>query len=277
MPIAGAMLAVMCFLVAVPLVAQLLGLAYWTAIGRPGAFAETYGMLSRYESPFGMVMLQLALASLIPVMALVVVTVNRVRPGYLFSVAGGMRWKPFLVFLPAGFIVLNAVLWISNALTNTPFEYHPQAGFAAYLVAILLTSPLQAAAEEVFFRGYLLQALGAVASSKWVGIIASALVFALFHGTQNAWLFGSRFAFGVLAGYLVVRTGGLEAGIAAHVANNVSAFIYAGLSTGIPALKAIREVTPVGAVSEVIMYAVFTVAALGIAKMLRLRRTTGSV
>jgi membrane protease YdiL (CAAX protease family) len=42
--------------------------------------------------------------------------------------------------------------------------------------------------------------------------------------TQNLPLFVDRLAFGLLAAILVWRTGGLEAGIAAHVVNNVCAY-----------------------------------------------------
>jgi hypothetical protein len=73
---------------------------------------------------------------------------------------------------------------------------------------IVLTSPIQAAAEEIFFRGYLLQALGSLVARPWFGVIASSVVFALLHGTQNVPLFVDRLAFGLLAGLLVWRTGG---------------------------------------------------------------------
>jgi membrane protease YdiL (CAAX protease family) len=51
-----------------------------------------------------------------------------------------------------------------------------------------------------------------------------ALLFALAHGAQNVPLFFDRFAFGIVAGTLVIATGGLEAGIAMHVLNNFLAF-----------------------------------------------------
>ena len=51
------------------------------------------------------------------------------------------------------------------------------------------------------------------------------MLFALAHGIgQSVPIFFDRFAFGLVAGYLVVRTGGLEAGIAMHVVNNSLAF-----------------------------------------------------
>ena len=102
---------------------------------------------------------------------------------------------------------------------------------------IILTSPIQAAAEEIFFRGYLMQALGSLVARPWFGVVVSSVVFALLHGTQNLPLFVDRLAFGLLAALLVWRTGGLEAGIAAHVINNVFAFLIAGLTTSIAALE----------------------------------------
>ena len=52
-----------------------------------------------------------------------------------------------------------------------------------------------------------------------------AFLFALAHGLgQSIPVFFDRFAFGLVAGALVVLTGGLEAGIAMHVLNNWLAF-----------------------------------------------------
>ena len=75
------------------------------------------------------------------------------------------------------------------------------------------------------------------------GIVASAAIFTLFHGSLDPALVMDRFAFGVLAGWLVVRTGGLEAGIAAHIANNVSSFALAALTTSMAQIKAVSAVT----------------------------------
>ena len=52
----------------------------------------------------------------------------------------------------------------------------------------------------------------------------SATLFAMAHGLQNPPLFFDRFMFGLIAAWLVIRTGGLEAGIALHVLNNYLAF-----------------------------------------------------
>ena len=112
----------------------------------------------------------------------------------------------------------------------------PAAGTLVGLLAvILLTTPLQAAAEEVGFRGYLTQAVSSWFARPALGIAAGVAVsstcFALAHGVQDAWLFGDRFAFALVASWLAWRTGGLEASVALHVMNNLVSLAFTA-STG---------------------------------------------
>ncbi len=95
---------------------------------------------------------------------------------------------------------------------------------------MLLLIPLQAAGEEYAFRGYLTQAVGGLLPGRVgvaVAVVVPALLFALAHGAQDAPVFIDRFAFGLVAGVLVIVTGGLEAGIALHVLNN---WVFFGLA-----------------------------------------------
>ena len=57
-----------------------------------------------------------------------------------------------------------------------------------------------------------------------VALLVTSVLFALAHGTQNFPLFFDRFAFGLMAGLIVILVGGLEAGIALHILNNLLAF-----------------------------------------------------
>jgi uncharacterized protein len=89
----------------------------------------------------------------------------------------------------------------------------------------VLLTPLQAAGEEYAFRGYLTQAFGGLFGSRVAAVVGSALLFAIAHGAGQSFpIFFDRFAFGLVAGVLVILTGGLEAGIAFHVLNNWLAF-----------------------------------------------------
>ena len=90
---------------------------------------------------------------------------------------------------------------------------------------MVLLTPFQAAGEEYVFRGYLTQAFGGLFHRPGSRSSCPAFLF----GTRprsrpEPPVFFDRFAFGVVAGILVIRTGGLEAGIAMHVLNNCLAY-----------------------------------------------------
>ena len=60
-----------------------------------------------------------------------------------------------------------------------------------------------------------------------MALLVTSGLFALAHGAQNFPLFFDRFAFGLMAGLTVILVGGLEAGIALHILNNLLAFAVA--------------------------------------------------
>ncbi|MBK8462673.1 MAG: CPBP family intramembrane metalloprotease [Nigerium sp.] len=273
----GVLLGVATFMLAAPMVSQALAAGYWLAVGRPGEFSATYRSLTAYEVPFGLVVGHVGLMTLIPISCALVLCVHRVRPGYLSSVAGRLRWRWLGLTTAIGFASLWLVLATQNVLApdGANWTVAPQQGAWAFIVVMLLTTPLQAAAEEYFFRGYLMQSLGSLVTSPWFGIVASAAVFTVFHQSTNLALVVDRFAFGVLAGWLVVRTGGLEASIGAHVANNVTSFGLAALTSSVAEVKAITEVTWVIAAWDVGRFALFAALIWLLARAYRPQRRTG--
>jgi membrane protease YdiL (CAAX protease family) len=244
----------------------------WLAGGREGTLAEYYEWaVTGFGSPWGIWAAHFGLAILTLLIWAVYRLFLRRRLGWLWSVAPGVRWRYGLLCLAAATVIFTAYAGVEFALGD---GWAAPAGWGWYLLPILVTSPLQALGEEVLFRGLLLQALGLILRRPWFPIVASAAVFAVFHGAQNPWLFASRFAFGVLAGALVWRTGGLEAPIAAHVLNNVAAFTL-GLVTGqLTATRTVTAVAPLAAVAEVGVFALFTAVAWALGRVLRLRRET---
>jgi hypothetical protein len=185
------------------------------------------------DTPIGLLANNLVIVTMVPASALAVLAVHRERVGWLASVTGRVRWgllgRLLGVALPVVLVFFGASFLLP---TSAGVDVDaPSAGtFLALLAVIALTTPLQAAAEEVGFRGYLSQALASwfarPAAGAAVAGAVSALLFALAHGTQDGWLFGDRLAFGVVASWLAWRTGGLEAPVALHVANNVVSLVY---------------------------------------------------
>jgi membrane protease YdiL (CAAX protease family) len=182
-------------------------------------------------SPAGLAWVNLAWAVAIVFTFLVVRWVHGMAPAWLSSVVGGLRWRWFATCF--GLAALALVLTIVVA------AFLPDAGgtdvgaqlnefttrTAAFALVIVLLTPLQAAGEEYVFRGYLTQAFGGLIPWTWVAVVVPAVLFALAHGLGQSWpIFFDRFAFGLVAGTLVILTGGLEAGIAMHVLNNWLAF-----------------------------------------------------
>ncbi len=199
--------------------------------GGPGSFSDRMTDAARMETvtPWTMLYVNLSLASLVLVSWLVVRVVHQLRPRWLSSVLPGMRWKFFFVCLGLSVVALIASVGVGFLLPDNPNQLTgtarmPTGQLLATALVILITTPLQALGEEYGFRGYLMQAFGSLFGSRVVAVLLTGLLFALAHGAQNFPLFFDRFAFGVMAGIVVVLVGGLEAGIALHIFNNLLAF-----------------------------------------------------
>jgi len=221
---------------------------------------------SSFSNVWGVLGAHLGLSAMILVVWAFFHFLNRRRLAWLWSVTPGVRWRYAILCLGAALVIVGAVT-VYHWVTGTGWS--PPAGWGWYVLVIVVTTPFQALAEEVMFRGYLMQAFGAIVRNVWFPIVCTSVVFAFFHGTQNPWLFSSRLVFGVLAGILVWKTGGLEAGVAIHVINNLCAF---GLALFTGTLSQVRTTTSVGwaqSVSDVVMFAVCALACWGIARALR--------
>ena len=240
--VGGVMAALLGFMLVLPLLMQACFAISYLVRGKPGGNYLNYANDALAFKYFeGMALSNLALAIFIP-MALLLVRYLHQRPmAFASSVQPGLRWRYLLLCSTAAIVTVNLVLWTSRGFQ--PMEGAPQPRVVAWLVMILITSPLQAAGEEYLFRGYLTQVLGSFLSNRWLAVLVASLGFAFVHGVQNLPLFLNRFAFGLLAGALVVVTGGLEATIAAHAVNNVFAFGYAARFGGVAAARGLTEVT----------------------------------
>lgn len=211
---------------------------FYAATGRPVVASMERLIDFDRVSPAGLAYVNLTLATAIPLAFLVTWALHGLRPRWLASVRPRMRWGYFLMCLGLASIALFAALLV-GALLPVPVEegavgtdLNPwTTKVRDFLLVIALLTPLQAAGEEYLFRGYLTQAFGGLAAgfgqvaARVVAVVVPAVLFALAHGLgQDVPIFFDRLAFGLVAGVLVIVTGGLEAGIAMHVLNNFVAF-----------------------------------------------------
>ena len=245
----------------------------WLPPGRHGSFSDGYALVASYGVVEGVAVVDLALASVVLVVLAVARWLNGRAPGWTCSVEGRLRPGLLGCCLVIGFVVLNAVYLLGGA--DRSGGSGPPEHAWIWVLLVLLTSPLQAAGEEFLFRGYVQQAVGALTGRTWAAVGASALVFALMHGTQNAALFIDRLGFGLVAGAVVVATGGLEASIAVHAANNVSSFCYAVAAGTVSQTRLIDESTWSTTAPNLVAYALCGALAVLAARLLGRRRTTG--
>ncbi|KRB77218.1 hypothetical protein ASE01_10770 [Nocardioides sp. Root190] len=241
-PLAGVSLLVVLFIAGQLFLSAVIAL--FLMAGGDSADAVTDKLSGDIATPSFLALVNLGWAAAIPMVWLVGWLLHRQSPGWVASVVGRFRWQWLFVCLGLSFLALGITLAVSTVLPDQGAGTIDMSGEANrwtsttrdFLLVVLLLTPLQAAGEEFVFRGYLAQACGGLTSrftpmvSRTVAVAVPAVIFALAHGAgQDIPIFFDRFAFGVVAGALVLLTGGLEAGIAMHVLNNFLAF---GLALG---------------------------------------------
>ncbi len=198
------------------------------------------------QKPISMLLSLGSVALILPAVLLAMLSVGLRPMGRVWSVALRIRWRWIgRTLLPAvaTLVVMNVVgIGIGWAVTGgsgeelfAPSEIDMSAALWSGLIVLLLV-PIQSTAEEVAYRGALVQSLGAwfggargasafarFVRGPWLPIAVSALAFAFSH-FYDVWGWISVAGMGVVAAWLSWRTGGIEAAISLHVVNNLVAF-----------------------------------------------------
>jgi membrane protease YdiL (CAAX protease family) len=140
-----------------------------------------------------------------------------------------------MLALAAGLYALMAVehLVLPDGIPPEVARLRPTGDWLMGLAPALLLIFLQVSAEEVAFRGYLLQQLRARFRSPLVWAVLPALVFGALHfdprtyGFVNASAYvANAAAMGTLAAFVTMRTGNLGAAIGLHFGNNAAITLF---------------------------------------------------
>ncbi|SFH09420.1 hypothetical protein SAMN04488020_106222 [Palleronia marisminoris] len=158
--------------------------------------------------------------------------------GTLFGPPAVVRADLMATVKGAGLVYVAMTL----ALAFAPAEMSSEAGgsirpFAAWLAVVPVAAVailVQSAAEELIFRGYIMQELYARSRARWVWLGAPAILFGAVHfvngDTVSDGLFYALWAavLGLACGDLVARTGSTGAAIGLHWLNNLFAMLFFG-------------------------------------------------
>lgn len=151
---------------------------------------------------------------------------HRRRPVRLLG-PGGVRWRQ----VAAG----AAVVAVAAAFAAVPLvtlvgahRQTPGVAWAFWLPVAIPAIIVQASAEELAFRGYLMQALAARFGTPLLWWVLPALLFGLLHWDPAGlgWMaVVAATVSGLVLADVTVRTGNLSAAIGLHVANNIIALL----------------------------------------------------
>lgn len=137
-------------------------------------------------------------------------------------------WKR-IGFAFTGIVLLNFLFFIISYYenpTNFQWNFEPKAFASLFLIAIVLV-PLQTSAEELFFRGYLMQGLGQIFKHRIFPLLITSLLFGFMHfgnpeiDKLGPLLMVSYVSMGFFFGIITLMDEGLELALGYHAGNNL--------------------------------------------------------
>ena len=182
-----------------------------------------------------------------------------------------LRWNHF--FWGAGFwFVLSLIsLAIQYALSPEDLEFQFNlSAFIPLVIISLLFLPLQTGYEELAFRGYLAQGVGALTRNRWLVLIIPSVLFGLMHATNpevkefGFWIMIPQYILmGAMLGIVSILDDGIELAMGVHAANNIFASLFITHSSSVfqtPAIFNAKVINPEMGFIEISVLAIFLIA-----------------
>lgn len=151
---------------------------------------------------------------------------------FLFTVKKRFSFKRAFTGFFLWFLFCILMSLVDYALAPETYHFRFDAGRFAALVLISLTLlPIQTTAEELFFRGYLVQMIRSKTNNSLLQVLLPALGFTLLHlgnpeALQSPTSLLVYLFMGLALGYLSVRDKTLELAIGIHFANNFYTCVF---------------------------------------------------
>jgi membrane protease YdiL (CAAX protease family) len=226
------------------------------------------------------------MSSFIPFFAATLLAVRFIHARPLKTLVTGrarIRWGR--IFAGAGvWLAVASVISVVEAILF-PGRYVPTfqpVTLLIFTILALVMIPIQTSAEELFFRGYLLQWMGLRLKNKWLLSLINGALFFLPHTANpemevDSTLIGlGYFAMGFFLTLITLQDNGTELALGMHAGNNLFAGLFANYSTTSlpsPALFTIQIIDPVyGLVTLVIGLMVFYLIFFGATRIGTARR-----
>jgi len=182
-----------------------------------------------------------------------------------------LRWNHFL--WGAGFWAVLSLVSLGIQYALSPEDIEVQFDLSAFIPLViisLLLLPLQTGYEELAFRGYLSQGVGALTRNRWMVLIIPSVLFGLMHAANpevkefGFWIMMPQYILmGAMLGIVSILDDGIELAMGVHAANNIFASLFITHSSSVfqtPAIFKAKEVNPEMGFIEISVLAIFLIA-----------------
>lgn len=147
----------------------------------------------------------------------------------LFNSFSTIRWKRIFIGALIWGLLILVQLVVSLILYTSDYHFQfDESKFIPLLFISLLLLPIQTSFEELFFRGYFMQALGNIIKYPIIVVIITSLLFAIAHGfNPEVSAFGASkmmlyyFGFAMMAALITLLDDGIELALGMHAINNI--------------------------------------------------------
>jgi hypothetical protein len=181
------------------------------------------------ETPFlSYLELNLNFIALLFALAFVVVVLHRRPFRTLITASPQINWKRIGIGFGLWFVLAAVLSLIEHLLYPGRYEFGPNVRTMLLpSLAVLVLTPIQAATEELLFRGYIMQGLALRIRNPFILAAVTGFIFMLVHLANPEISAGFvlvalyYWAFGVLLALVAIRSQGLELSIGIHAANNL--------------------------------------------------------
>ncbi|MGZ7108641.1 MAG: CPBP family intramembrane glutamic endopeptidase [Methanobacterium sp.] len=146
----------------------------------------------------------------------------------LITIKSKINWMRVLKGASLWLAILGIFTIISILLdpNGYQFTFNPST-FGILLIISLITFPIQASFEELFFRGYLMQGFGLLSKKPIIPLLATSIIFGLVHAGNgtNMTLSGlpviEAAIIGLMLGIITLGENSIETATGIHIMNNL--------------------------------------------------------
>ncbi|MGF7119565.1 CPBP family intramembrane glutamic endopeptidase [Methanobacterium oryzae] len=141
-----------------------------------------------------------------------------------------INWMRILKGVGLWLAILGTITVISLLIQPEGYQFtFNSRTFGILLIISLITFPIQASFEEVFFRGYLMQWFGLLSKKPIIPLVATSLIFGIVHLMNGANMTVSIFPvieasiMGLMLGIITLGEDSIETAMGIHIINNIYA------------------------------------------------------